>query len=201
MTTRPDTRTRMIEAAMDLFHQQGVNATSIDQVLARSGTGKSQFTHYFKTKDGLVHASLEYLSKVVRSGESPSGYDIKSWEELDGWFQRYIDFQKAVNCERSCPLGTIGNDLGNDQELLRMEVRLFLEWARGKLARFFAERQAAGELDCVAQPEQLADFCISIMQGGMLLAKMKRDTDMFENAAAQANAYLKSLRIPRSSAA
>lgn len=195
MTAKPDTRTRMIEAALDLFHRQGVNATSIDEVLELSHTGKSQFSHYFKTKDGLIHASLEYLSKMVRSGESDSSYEIKTWEDIEGWFQKYIDYQRAVNFERSCPLGTIGNDLGNDQPMLRMEVRLFLEWARGKLARFFAERQAAGELAPQAQPEALADFCFAIMQGGMLLTKMKRDSDMFENAAAQANAYIKSLRV------
>lgn len=195
MNGKPDTRTRMIEAALDLFHRQGVNATSIDEVLALSHTGKSQFSHYFKTKDGLIQASLEYLSKVIRSGESPSSYEIKTWEDMERWFQQYIDYQKAVDFERSCPLGTIGNDISNEQPMLRMEVRLFLEWARGKLARFFAERQAAGELQPSAQPEALADFCISIMQGGMLLTKMKRDSDMFEHAAAQANAYIKSLRV------
>ncbi|HEU5399436.1 MAG TPA: TetR family transcriptional regulator [Gammaproteobacteria bacterium] len=195
MNGKPDTRTRMIEAALDLFHRQGVNATSIDQVLALSHTGKSQFSHYFKTKDGLIQASLEYLSKVIRSGESPSSYEIKTWEDMERWFQQYIDYQKAVDFERSCPLGTIGNDISNEQPMLRMEVRLFLEWARGKLARFFAERQAAGELQPSAQPEALADFCLSIMQGGMLLTKMKRDSDMFEHAAAQANAYIKSLRV------
>ena len=195
MSGKPDTRTRMIEAALDLFHRQGVNATSIDEVLALSHTGKSQFSHYFKTKDGLIQASLEYLSKVIRSGESPSSYEIKTWEDMERWFQQYIDYQKAVDFERSCPLGTIGNDISNEQPMLRMEVRLVLEWARGKLARFFAERQAAGELQPSAQPEALADFCISIMQGGMLLTKMKRDSDMFEHAAAQANAYIKSLRV------
>lgn len=195
MVTKPDTRTRMIEAALDLFHRQGVNATSIDEVLELSHTGKSQFSHYFKTKDGLIHASLEYLHRVVRSGETNSSYELKTWEDIEGWFQKYIDYQRSVNCERSCPLSTIGNDLGNDQPMLRMEIRLFLEWARGKLARFFAERQAAGELAPTAEPEALADFCMSIMQGGMLLTKMKRDPDMFQNAAAQANAYIRSLRI------
>jgi hypothetical protein len=32
------------------------------------------------------------------------------------------------------------------------------------------------------------------MQGGMLLTKMKRDTDMFENAANEAIKYLRMLR-------
>lgn len=195
MNAKPDTRTRMIEAALDLFHRQGVNATSIDQVLELSHTGKSQFSHYFKTKDGLIQATLEYLHRVVRSGEVQSNYEIKTWDDMGSWFQQYIDYQKAVDFERSCPLGTIGNDISNEQPMLRMELRLFLEWARGKLARFFAERQAAGELSPQAEPEALADFCFAIMQGGMLITKMKRDSDMFENAAAQANAYIESLRI------
>jgi AcrR family transcriptional regulator len=185
----------MLEAALDLFHRQGVNATSIDQVLARSRTGKSQFSHYFKTKDGLIHAVLQYLHEVIRSGAVPTGYDVRTWKDFERWFQAYIDYQKSVGCERSCPVGTIGNDVANDQELLRQDLLLFLQWSRGQLARFFAERKAAGELIASADPESLADFCISIMQGGMLLTKMKRDTDMFEGAAAHALAYLRSLRL------
>jgi hypothetical protein len=99
-----------------------------------------------------------------------------------------------VDCERSCPLGTIGNDLSNEQELLRQDVRLFLEWSRGQLARFFAERKAARELPPSADPDALADFCLTVMQGGMLLTKITRDATTFEHAAAHALAYLKSLR-------
>jgi TetR/AcrR family transcriptional repressor of nem operon len=190
-----DTRIKMVNAAIDLFHRQGVNATSIDQILEKSGTGKSQFSHYFKTKDGLVHASLTYLHRVIQDGEAGTGYEIKSWKEMDQWFQTYIDFQKSVNYERSCPIGTIGNDVSSDQEYLRKNLVDFLSWSRGQLAQFFADRKRAGELSAKAQPEALADFCIAIMQGGMLLTKMKRNSDMFENAASQARAYIRSLRI------
>lgn len=184
----------MIQAALDLFHRQGLHATSVDQILEQSGTGKSQFAHYFKTKDGLVHAVLQYLHDVVRSGQAPTGYTIESWGDMEAWFGKYINFQKGVDCERSCPLGTIGNDLSNDQELLRQDVRLFLEWSRGQLARFFAEQKASGELVHSADPDALADFCLTIMQGGMLLTKIKRETTTFENAATHALAYLKSLK-------
>ncbi len=194
MAAKSETKIRMIEAAMDLFHQQGVNATSIDQILAKSGTGKSQFTHYFKNKDGLIHASLQFLHEIIETGQAPTGYDIKTWKDLEGWFRTYIEFQKSVNLERSCPLGTIGNDLSNEQVLLRQDVRLFLQWCRGQLARFFAEKKAAGEMVSSVDPDAVADFCIAIMQGGMLLTKIKRDTDMFENAADQALAYIRTLR-------
>ncbi|MCA9399346.1 MAG: TetR/AcrR family transcriptional regulator [Candidatus Omnitrophica bacterium] len=59
MTTQQErgqkTRERMLRTAFDLFHQKGVNATSVDEVLEKSGTGKSQFYYYFKSKEGLVH--------------------------------------------------------------------------------------------------------------------------------------------------
>ncbi|MFN8095338.1 MAG: TetR family transcriptional regulator [Vicinamibacteria bacterium] len=195
--TRTDARARMIEAALDLFHRYGVHGTSVDQVLERSGTGKGQFSHYFGTKTGLVHAVLEFLVEVIRSGQAATGYDVRTWEELEGWFDRYLDFQRGVGFERSCPIGTIGNDVLDDQPLLRQDVRLFFEWARATLARFFAERRAAGELDAKADPDALADLCIAVMQGGMLITKITRSPRAFEHAASEALAHVASLRRRR----
>ena len=59
MDAAPKARQRMIDSALELFHQQGVNATSIDQILEKSETGKSQFSHYFKNKEGVVRAVIE----------------------------------------------------------------------------------------------------------------------------------------------
>lgn len=192
---KQDTRLNMINAALELFHQQGVNATSIDQILLRSNTGKSQFSHYFKTKEGLVHAVLLYLHDAIRNGDTPTGYKLSSWKDLDLWFRQYLNFQEKTNFALSCPIGTIGNDVSDDQDLLRQDIRLFLEWSRSELTRFFTERKALGELIPAAKPQCLADFCISIMQGGMLLTKIKRDSDMFKNAANEALSYIKSLRV------
>jgi TetR/AcrR family transcriptional repressor of nem operon len=184
--SKQDTKMKMINAPLELFHVQGVNATSVDQILLLSGTGKSQFSHYFKTKEGLVHAVLQFLHD-----QAPTGYMVKNWKDLENWFQKMTEFAL------SCPIGTIGNDISNDLELLRQDVYLFLEWARSELSKFFSERKAKGELKASVKPESLADFCISLMQGGMLLTKIKRDPEMFENAAKEAMTYIKSLRISK----
>lgn len=190
-----ETRTQMVLAAIDLFHAQGVNATSVDQILNKSGTGKSQFTHYFKNKEGLVLAAIEYLHEIIESGSVSTGYTITSWRELDSWFENFIVFQRSVGCARSCPIGTIGGDIAGDQTLLRKAVRKFLEWSRQELAKFFSAKIKAGELPSRENPIELADFFIALMQGGMLLTKMKRETDMFENASRHARNYIKLLRM------
>jgi AcrR family transcriptional regulator len=192
-----DTRLKMVNAAIDLFHRNGVNGTSVDQILEKSGTGKSQFSHYFKTKEGLVGAALDQLYKMIIEGEAATNYEVKSWKDMDQWFRSHIDFQKSVSFERSCPIGTIGNDITSDQHHLRRGVIEFLRWSRTRLAQFFAERKSAGELPAKIKPEELADFCVAIMQGGMLLTKMTRDCEIYENAANQARAYIKSLRIEK----
>ncbi len=46
-TARGDeTRREILAAAADLFHKQGVVATSPDQIIDASGTGKGQFYHF-----------------------------------------------------------------------------------------------------------------------------------------------------------
>ena len=101
MSVATPARQRMVDAALDLFHVQGVNGTSVDQVPERSGTGKGQFAHYFGSKTGLVHAVLQHLHQIIRDGQAPTGYRVETWADLDGWFDRYLDFQAGVGWERS----------------------------------------------------------------------------------------------------
>src|SRR4051812_17019537 len=95
---KQNSKLRMINSALDLFHRYGVNGTSVDQVLKKSNTGKSQFTHYFKTKEGMVSSVIQYLHEMIQSGQTPTGYEIKSWRDFENWFQQYIDFQESVDC-------------------------------------------------------------------------------------------------------
>ena len=59
------TRMRIIRAAADLFHQKGARATSPDEIIEASRTGKGQFYHYFKNKEGLVHEAFLVLEIVI----------------------------------------------------------------------------------------------------------------------------------------
>ncbi|MBA3306757.1 MAG: helix-turn-helix transcriptional regulator, partial [Thermoleophilaceae bacterium] len=60
-TTRGrERKSAIIEAAAALMHERGVRATGLEDVLLASGAGKSQFYHYFSSKDDLAAAVLEH---------------------------------------------------------------------------------------------------------------------------------------------
>ncbi len=55
-----NTKGRIIEAAWQLFYEQGYDATTIDEIIALSGTSKGSFYHYFDGKDALL-GTLAYV--------------------------------------------------------------------------------------------------------------------------------------------
>lgn len=187
-----ETRLRIIRAAADLFHKQGVAATSPDQVIAASGTGKSQFYHYFGSKEGLVHEVLQTWLEAVRGGTYPADPAINSWRDLEQWFRAHVKWQKRFQMTRGCPLGTIGNEVTADDELVRQDLTLIFEVMRNKLAAFFIREKAAGRLEPGAREHELADFCLATVEGAMLMGRISRSSAVVEPAMDEALLHLRS---------
>ena len=55
-----NTKTKIVEAAWDLFYRQGYDETTVDDIVELSQTSKGSFYHYFESKDALL-GSLAYL--------------------------------------------------------------------------------------------------------------------------------------------
>ena len=164
-----------------LFHKQGVGAMSPDQAIEASETGKGQFYHYFKSKEGLVHEVLQTYLDDIAKGTAPLSYEIDSWEDLERWSFSNIELQKRFRMTRGCPFGTIGNEVTENDELIRQDLSLIFEVVKNKLAAFFIKEKAKGRLTQDANEEQMADFCIATVQGAMLLGKIKRNSRTVEN--------------------
>ena len=186
------TRARVVEAARELFHRNGVRATSIDQILEASGTGKSQFYHYFGSKEDIVHEVLHFYFDIIQSGRAPVNINIESWSDLERFFYDHIDGIRMFDCRRSCPIGSIGNELASDNEDIRRGVKLVFDYMRAKIALFFENMKTQGVIKETSDPESIADFCIAMVQGALLLAKVNRDPSAAENAVTHAVKYLKS---------
>ena len=54
------TKAKIVEAAWELFYENGYEDTTVDAIVEKSGTSKGSFYHYFNGKDALL-SSLSYL--------------------------------------------------------------------------------------------------------------------------------------------
>ncbi len=55
-----NTKGLIVDAAWKLFYEQGYEDTTVEEIIALSGTSKGSFYHYFGSKDDLL-GSLAYL--------------------------------------------------------------------------------------------------------------------------------------------
>jgi len=64
----PGARERLVVAAVDLFSEQGYDATTIAQITQRAGVTKSTFFRHFPDKRDLLAAGQEVLSRLLAEG-------------------------------------------------------------------------------------------------------------------------------------
>jgi len=60
----PNTRERLLETATELFAEKGYAGTSVREIVDRAGVSKPVLYYYFKSKEGLFYAILEWAADV-----------------------------------------------------------------------------------------------------------------------------------------
>ncbi|GAA3551005.1 TetR/AcrR family transcriptional regulator [Nocardioides daeguensis] len=75
----PTARDRLVAAAFELFAGQGYDATTVDEIAAKAGTGRSTFFRHFPTKDDVVlpdHEALLHRVDERLATASPAGREV-----------------------------------------------------------------------------------------------------------------------------
>src|SRR3974390_3328324 len=89
-----DSRTRLLDATLNVVRAKGYSATRIEDVCAAAGLTKGSFFHHFRSKDDLA------LAAAARWGEQASQlFAAPPYHGLADPLDRllaYVDFRKAI---------------------------------------------------------------------------------------------------------
>jgi len=91
---------------------------------------------------------------------------------------------------RGCPFGTVGNEVTENDELIRQDLSLIFEVMKSKIAAFFLKEKGKGRLAKQADAQRMADFCIATLQGAMLMGKIERSSRTVETTSQEALTHL-----------
>jgi AcrR family transcriptional regulator len=188
------TRERILTTAAVLFHERGVHATSVDDVLAASGAGKSQFYHHFSSKAELVREVLGYQFHRLQEEQAPLLERLDTWEGFVAWFDYIVRWQEGRGLLGGCPVGSLAAEMADWDDDLRADLAdAFRRW-ESVVAGGLKTMRDRGELRADADPDALAEAIVAAIQGGILLARTKKDVRSLENVLGGALAYLRSFR-------
>ena len=95
----PDARGRLVVAAVDLFTEQGYDATTVAQIAERAGVTKSTFFRYFPDKRELLVAGQETLSRLMTEGIAEAPDEASPLEAVAAGLERASAAMGPVNRE------------------------------------------------------------------------------------------------------
>jgi len=167
-------RERIVERAAELFAEQGVAATSLDEVLAAAGAGKSQLYHYFRGRDELVEAAVGLRCAQVLAELTRALGAVASLAELEQALAGFADRYEQMGLP-GCPIGSLAAEVAERNEDARLRTAAaFDAWER-LFADALARMRDRGELRADASPGALATALLASIEGGMVLSQTRKD--------------------------
>ena len=96
---KPGARERLVIAAVDLFTEQGYDATTVAQIAERAGVTRSTFFRYFPDKRDVLMAGQQTLSRLLAEGIAEAPRDASPLEAVSAGLERVSAAMGPMNRE------------------------------------------------------------------------------------------------------
>jgi len=167
-------RERIVERAAALFAERGVAATSLDEVLAAAGAGKSQLYHYFRGRDELVAAAVGMRCAQVLSELTRALGAVASLAELEQALAAFADGYEQMGLP-GCPIGSLAAEVAERNEDARRQTAAAFDAWEQLFADALDRMRDRGELRADASAAVLATALLASIEGGMVLSQARKD--------------------------
>lgn len=176
-------RRRIVEAANKLFYQRGYNQASFTDVADAARIPRGNFYYYFKTKDDILAAVVDYRIEMITAMLAQWDAEIA---EPRVRLQRFIAMVRNSGKDLArygCPMGSLNIELGKAQPALKAKARKMFDLFRDWLA---------GQFTLLGYPDAkgLALHLLGRAQGLAVITQVYADMDFLNVELSQLEAWL-----------
>ncbi|MFI3173078.1 MAG: TetR/AcrR family transcriptional regulator [Eubacteriales bacterium] len=82
MKGKTSVKERIINAAWEMFYEKGYDHTTVDDIIALSGTSKGSFYYYFESKDSLLSTLSSILDEKYEELSDKMPEDMHAFDKL-----------------------------------------------------------------------------------------------------------------------
>ncbi|GAA1980490.1 TetR/AcrR family transcriptional regulator [Catenulispora subtropica] len=169
--SRGGKRERLASAAARVFHQQGVERTTLSDIATAADVPLGNVYYYFKTKDQLVGAAIGSHLDGLRAATGELDRLPAPADRLKALIGGWID-QRETAARFGCPFGTLATELDKREDGLDRAaaevMRALITWVEGQF-----EQMGRG-----ADAHDLAIAFVAAYQGMAVLTNVLRDPEV-----------------------
>ncbi len=188
---RRENRAALLEAALELFQQQGVRATRLEEICERADVAPRTFFNHFETREHLYQALAEQRAAQMATLLDALANDPRPLaERLAELFARIGEYLAARPPYRELVAEMLHVRVGGKSEAVR----------RGALAQaalgFVKRSVARGEIGRRHRPEVLADLLLGALTTALANWSAGEAYDLPRELARSARALLDLFTLP-----
>jgi TetR/AcrR family transcriptional repressor of nem operon len=176
---RANMREKILDAAVDCFHERGYNAAGVKDITDAAGVPKGSFYNHFESKEDTAIESLRRYSAAGRLN-GLADESIPPLQRLRAHFERLRDETASYEYTRGCMFGNLGAEMADHSEPIRAAVgQAFQRWS-GLIATAITQAQRDGLVDAGVDAQATARFILSAWEGALIYARVERSGAAFD---------------------
>jgi TetR/AcrR family transcriptional regulator, transcriptional repressor for nem operon len=188
------TRDRIILAAVELFYSQGYEGTGMAQILKKSRANSGSFYFFFKSKEQLLDAVLDWylahldpiiLQPVYAATQDPI-------ERIFVLLDNYRDKILMTDFTFTCPIGRLALEIDPGRKKIHNKIAANFDGWTAAVRQFLED--ASQRLPSDTDLDQLALFVLTVMEGGVMQARAHRSIVPYDSSVAQLRHHLDHLQ-------
>ena len=174
------TADRILDAGQELIQTGGFSAMSFQDIASEVGIRKPSIIHHFPTKAELGVAIIRryrdtFASQLQQIREDPAK---SSWDALELYFSPYLFL--ASTPDKVCLCGALSGEIPALPEVMRVEVKQFIEAHQRWLEEILREGVERGELVLIDSPKSLSRVIFNSLQGSLLVRRSTEDVSQLK---------------------
>jgi len=188
-----DTRERILLAAIELFYSRGYEATGMAQILKKARANSGSFYFFFKSKEDLLHAVLNWylenlapilIAPLYRQTDDPIQ---RVFLLLEGYRQKML----MTDFDFSCPIGRLALEI--DPSKRQVHQKIAANFAGWTAAVQKCLEDAGNRLPSDMNHHDLAQMVLTVMEGGVMQSRAHHDIRPFDASVEQLRTYFHTL--------
>ena len=189
----PSTRDRLIEVARELIYLQGYEGTGVAEILQKAKVNSGSLYYYFESKEELLLAVLDkykemlwpvLLEPVFKRTQDPI-------ERVFALLNAYRHGLLYTACTQGCPIGNLALELSDHHPRVREKIAENFEGWCEAVRKCLEE--AGDRLPRDVDRAKLAQFILTVMEGGVMQARAHGSIEPFDACVEQLRDYFNRL--------
>jgi AcrR family transcriptional regulator len=175
------TRQRIIDGAAAEIREHGVAIATLEDIMSRTETSKSQLFHYFPGgKEQLLLAVATHEAQQVLDDQQPYLGELTSWAAWQRWRDAVVDRYRRQG--QNCPLSVLMSEIGRTTPGAQAVTSALMRQWHDEIAAGVRHMQSDDKVSDELNADRVAAALLAGIQGGVGIMLATGDLSYLESA-------------------